>query len=80
MTIEKATVVDQITIEENGVVFARQTTILSEGDQVLSRSYHRTSLVPGQDVTSYPENVQTICKAAWTPEVVQAYKNSVNRA
>jgi len=40
----------------------------------LSQTYHRTSLTPGQDITDQPANVQAICNAAWTPEVIAAYQ------
>jgi DNA-binding transcriptional LysR family regulator len=74
MSIEKTTLVDQITVTENGTVFYREATRIMEDGQQLSQTYHRTSLTPGQDLTGQPANVAAICNVAWTPEVVAAYQ------
>jgi hypothetical protein len=72
MSLTKSTVIDQITVTENGIVLFREATRLFEDGVELSKTYHRSSLTPGQDLTGVPENVQAICNAAWTPEVVAA--------
>jgi len=77
MSLTKSTVVDQITVTENGVVLVREATRILEDNVELSKAYHRSSLVPGQDISGVPANVQAICNAAWTPEVVAAYQNQV---
>jgi archaellum component FlaF (FlaF/FlaG flagellin family) len=77
MSLAKSTVVDQITVTENGVVLFREATRILEDGVELSKTYHRSSLTPGQDVSSVPANVQAICAAAWTPEVVAAF-NAAN--
>lgn len=71
MAINKKVYVDQITIDDNGTVFVREVTQLVEDEVVLSQTYHRTSLTPGQDVSGHPENVQAICAAAWKFAEVQ---------
>jgi len=72
--IAKETVVDQITVTENGIVLYREATRIVEDGKVLTQTYHRTSLTPGQDLTGQPANVVAICNVAWTPEVVSAYQ------
>jgi hypothetical protein len=72
--ITKETVVDQITVTENGIVLYREATRIVEDGKVLTQTYHRTSLTPGQDITGQPANVVAICNTAWTPEVVAAYR------
>lgn len=72
--ITKTTAVDQITVTENGIVLYRETTRIMEDGNQIGQTYHRTSLVPGQDLTGQPANVAAICNAAWTPEVVAAYQ------
>jgi hypothetical protein len=74
MALTKETVVDQITVTENGIVLYREATRIMEDGKQLSQTYHRTSLTPGQDITDQPAKVQAICNAAWTPEVRQAYE------
>lgn len=74
MAITKETKVDQITVTENGVVLYREATRIMEDGNQISQTYHRTSLVPGQDLTGQPANVVAIAQAAWTAEVVAAYQ------
>ena len=77
MPITKETAIDQITVTENGIVLYREATRIMEDGNQLSQTYHRTSLTPGQDIADQPANVQAICNAAWTPEVVAAYEAMV---
>ena len=74
MAITKETVVDQITVCENGSVLYREATRIIEDGKVLTQTYHRTSLTPGQDITGQPNKVVAICNTAWTPEVIAAYE------
>ena len=74
MALTKETAVDQITVTENGIVLVRETTTIKEDGVEISRKYHRNSFFPKQDVSDQPANVQAICQAAWTPEVIAAYK------
>jgi len=73
MALTKETVVDQITVTENGIVLYREATRIMEDGKQLSQTYHRTSLTPAQDLTGQPANVVAICNAAWTPAVISAY-------
>ena len=77
MALTKETVIDQITVTENGVVLYREATRIMEDGQQLSQTYHRTSLTPGQDLTGQPANVVAICNVAWTAEVIAAYQAQV---
>ena len=74
MAITKETVVDQITVTENGIVLYREATRIIEDGKELTKTYHRSSLTPGQDLTGQPASVVAICNAAWTSEVVAAYQ------
>ena len=74
MSLTKEQKIDQITINENGIVLYREaTTILEDGNEI-SKTYHRSSLTPAQDLTGIPANVVAICNAAWTEEVIAAYQ------
>jgi hypothetical protein len=80
MAISKETVVDQITVTENGVVLFREATRILEDGVQLSQTFHRTSLAPASDLSGVPANVVAIANVAWTPEVVAAYQASLIRA
>jgi hypothetical protein len=74
MALEKQKVIDQITVTENGIVLYREVTRIMEDGVEISKTYHRSSLAPNQDLTGQPANVVAICNAAWTPEVIAAYQ------
>jgi DNA-binding transcriptional LysR family regulator len=74
MSLNKTTNVDQITVTENGIVLYREATRIMEDGNELSKTYHRSSLTPGQDLTGVPDNVVAICNVAWTTDVIAAYQ------
>jgi hypothetical protein len=76
MAITKSTAVDQVTVTQNGIVLYREATSVVEDGNTIAKTYHRTSLTPGQDLTGQPANVQAIAQAAWTPEVIAAYQQA----
>jgi len=80
MPITKQTVVDQVTVTENGTILYREATRIVEDGNLLTQTYHRTSLTPGQDLTGQPANVVAIANAAWTPQVIAAYQAAQEEA
>jgi hypothetical protein len=72
--IEKVKVVDQITVTENSIILYREATKIIEDGKELTKTYHRTSLTPGQDLAGQPANVVAIAETVWTPEVIAAYQ------
>ena len=80
MSLTETTNIDQITVTENGIVLYREATkVLRDGEEI-AKTYHRSSLTPGQDLTDVPENVAAICNVAWTPDVIAAYNAQVASA
>jgi len=76
--LTKQVKIDQITVTENGIVLYREATRILEDGVELSKTYHRSSLTPGQSLAGVPDNVVAICNAAWTADVVAAYQAQVN--
>ena len=74
MALEKQTVVDKIEVTENGHVQVRTATRIVEDGSVISTSYHRHVVAPGQDYSGEDARVQAICGATHTAEVVAAYE------
>ena len=74
MALEKQTVVDKIEVVENGTVQVRTATRIVEDGNVISTTYHRHVVVPGQDYSQEDARVQAICVATHTHEVVAAYQ------
>ncbi len=74
MTLTKEVVVDRIEVLEMGQVQVRTATRVLEDGAVLSSSFHRHVLAPGDDLTDQDPKVVAIASAVHTPEVVSAYE------
>ena len=74
MSLTKTTTVDQITVTENGIVLYREATKIMEDEKLISKTFHRSSLTPAQDLTGVPANVVAICNTVWTAECIAAYQ------
>ena len=74
MSLTKQVVIDQITVQENGVILYREATRIMEDGNEISKTYHRSTLLPAQDLTGVPANVVAHCNTAWTADVVAAYQ------
>jgi hypothetical protein len=65
MALTKEVVIDQITITEKLSILVREVTRIMEDDVEISKQYQRTTFEKGSDVSEQPQQVQTICAAAW---------------
>ena len=77
MSLTKTTIVDQITVAEDGSVFYREVTRILENGNQISQTFNRSGLTPAQDLTGVPANVVAICNTVWTAEVIAAYQAQV---
>lgn len=81
MALEEASVVDKIEVLLNGQIqVRRRDQVLKDGVEIAA-TYHRHVLSPGDNLTGQDPRVVAIAEATWTPEVTQAYQDSlvVNR-
>jgi len=74
MAINKQIILDQVTVEKNGVLQCRETVSIVEDGVELAKTYHRFTLQPGQDLTGQPDRIVAVAQATWTPEVVAAFQ------
>ena len=74
MALDKQVVVDKIEVVEVGVVQVRTATRIVEDGKVISQSYHRHTVAPGQDYSNEDARVQAICQATHTAEVIASYQ------
>jgi hypothetical protein len=77
MAFTETKVIDQITVTENGIVLYREATRIFKDGTEVSKTFHRSSLTPEQDLTGVPDSVKAICNTAWTDEVKTAYRAMV---
>ena len=65
MAITKDSVIDQITVTENGTILYREVTRIMEDGEPLSQVYHRTTIEKNADLSNAPDNVKDIAQVAW---------------
>ena len=65
MAITKTQTIDQITADEFGNIMYREVTRIMEDGVEIGKSYHRSSLAPGADLTGVDPRVAAIATAAW---------------
>jgi hypothetical protein len=78
MSVTQKSVVDMIEVIESGAVQVRTANrILDENGSVISSSFHRHVVIPGDDYSNEDARVQAICAATHTPELINTYKSSI---
>jgi len=65
VALTKETVVDKIEVLESGAIQVREAIRVLEDGVVLSQSYHRHVLQPGDDLSGEDQKVQDIATVAW---------------
>lgn len=77
--LDKISVVDKIEIVgEYKHVQVRTAMQIVENGNVISSDYHRHMISPGQDYSNETKEVQSICALVHTPEIIEAYENSLS--
>ena len=84
MALTKTTENDKIEVVNKWIIQVRNATVIKEDGKELTRSFHRTTLLPGTlddsdnlvdtDISGEDADVQAICNAAWTTQVKADYK------
>lgn len=77
MELVKQTLVDKIEVNLLGVVLVRTATQVVEDGDVIATTFHRHTIVPGQDYSLEDDRVQSICSATHTPEIIEAYQAAI---
>jgi hypothetical protein len=84
MALTKTQENDKIEVVNKWIIQVRNATVIKEDGKELTRSFHRTTLLPGTldasdnlvnaDISGEDADVQAICNAAWTTQVKADYK------
>ena len=78
MALTEETVEDKIEIVgDYKHVQVRTATVIKRDGTEISRSFHRHVIAPGDDVSGESAEVQAICAAVHTAEVIAAYQAHV---
>jgi archaellum component FlaG (FlaF/FlaG flagellin family) len=74
MSLTKQTITDKIEVVANGIIQVRQSIQVLEDGNILSESYNRFVLNPGDSLESQDPTVVAVANAVWTPAVISAYQ------
>lgn len=80
MALEKVKVVDRIEVLESNHVQVRTAVRIIEDGNVISETYERHVISPGDDYSQEDIKVKSICSVVHTPEVVQAYLKQIQQS
>jgi hypothetical protein len=76
MALEKETVIAQIeVVGKYKVIQVAKDTVVKEDDKEISKSRHRTSFMPDQDVSDQDNEIKDIANVVWTDAVKTAWNN-----
>ena len=64
-------------VGEYKAVQVRKATVIKKDGTELTRTFERYVLHPNSDISKEPAEVSTICNAAWTDAVKDAWKKKV---
>ena len=77
MALTETTTIDQIEVTNSNVIQIREALTIKRDDEVISSTFHRYTLLPGDDVSTKDSKIQAIANAIWTEEVIAAYQASI---
>jgi hypothetical protein len=72
--LEEITTIDKIEILGTWNIQVRQKNAIMRDGVEISATFHRWVLVPGTTLPFAHAQVEAVCAAVWTPEVVAAYE------
>ena len=76
--LEKQESYSQIELKESGHIQLRKTTTVLDDGEVLSQAHHRSVVTPLDDISDLPDNVQAVCNAYWTEELIANFQSQQN--
>jgi hypothetical protein len=76
MSLTKSIEIDRIEVVENNTVQIRTATLIEEDGAFISRKFHRSVVVPGDDYSTQDQKVKAICDAVHTAETIKKYKDT----
>lgn len=75
MSLTKQSAVDKVEVLEFGQVQVRTAMNVLEDGEVISTTYKRHMILPGDDYSAEDDKVKAICAAVHTAEMVAKFKS-----
>tara|TARA_R100000734_G_scaffold12043_1_gene8936 strand:+ start:679 stop:939 length:261 start_codon:yes stop_codon:yes gene_type:complete len=79
MSLKKLIKIDKIEIVgDYKILQIREATVISENDIELSKSFHRYTISPDQDISNQPDDIKGIADVVWTDDIKKNYSDYIN--
>jgi hypothetical protein len=79
MALTERTLVDLVELIQSNHIQVRTATIIERDGIEITRTLHRHTLSPGDDISNEDPKVQAVANAVWTEEVIAAFQATQNR-
>lgn len=76
MSLTKELVEDKIEILEDGQIQVRTSTRIRENGKIISQTYHRSVVQPGDSLVDMPERIKNVGNLVHTTEVVEQFQKA----
>ena len=67
----------KVEVNENFSIGVRRADIVLKDGNEIARSYHRSVLMPGSDLSDQVQEVRDVANAVWTQQVIADYEASL---
>lgn len=74
--LSEQSIIDQITVLENGQIMVRRADRVWRDEVLAGETFHRHVLFPGQDLRGEDARVAAIAGVVHTPAVIAAYQSA----
>jgi len=74
MALEKIMETGEMNVGANSVISIRTDTVIKDNGNEVSRSFHRHTISPTDDVSGEDARVQAVANSLWTDEVKAQYQ------
>ena len=69
----------RLEIAPDGTVFVNTEIAILRDEVPVATESNRTGYHPGADISSLPANIQAVCAATWTDEVIAAWNDKLQQ-
>jgi hypothetical protein len=76
--LEEKVIFEKLELDKNSIIFVQMANVILKDQVEITRTTHRMSFSPADDLSNAPAEVIRMAELFWTPELVRAYKDALN--
>ena len=79
MALLEKSIIDKIEVTEINSIQIRRANIIEKDGVEITRNFHRHVITPIDDISNEDEKVKLIANSIWTNEVIDKYKQDLEK-